>query len=91
MLELAQHASAPVRRAALRVLAGLGDRRVEPLLFRALADVDPDVPVEALDLLVRLGGKRTLDNLMALLSLSDSLRFRWAQPGSVAHGVETSS
>jgi len=76
VLELAQHASAPVRRAALRVLARLGDRRVEPLLFRALADVDPDVPVEALELLVQRGGKRTLDNLMALLSVSDSLRFR---------------
>ena len=76
VLELAHHASAPVRRAALRALAGLDDRRVEPLLFRALADVDPEVPVEALELLVQRGGKRTLDNLMALLSVSDSLRFR---------------
>ena len=76
VLELAHHASAPVRRAALRVLAGLGDRRVEPLLFKALADVDPEVPAEALELLVQRGGERTLDNLMALLSLSDSLRFR---------------
>jgi len=76
LLELAHHASAPVRRAALRVLAGLGDRRVEPLLLKALADVDPEVPSEALELLVQRGGERTLDNLMALLSLSDSLRFR---------------
>ncbi len=76
VLELARHASAPVRRAALRVLAGLGDRRVEPLLFKALADVDPEVPAEALELLVHRGGERTLDNLLALLSLADSLRFR---------------
>jgi HEAT repeat protein len=67
---------APVRRAALRVVSGLGDRRAEPLLFKALADVDPDVPAEALELLVQRGGERTLDKLMALLSLSDSLRFR---------------
>jgi HEAT repeat protein len=49
---------------------------VEPLLFKALADIDPDVPAEALELLVHRGGERTLDNLLALLSLADSLRFR---------------
>jgi HEAT repeat protein len=76
VLELAHHAAAPVRRAALRVLSGLVDRRVEPLLLKALADVDPEVPAEALELLVQRGGERTHDNLLALLSLSDSLRFR---------------
>ena len=76
VLELAQHDTPAVRRAALRVLAHLRDRRVEPLLLKSLADVDPTVPVEALELLVERGGERTLDKLMALLSLADSLRFR---------------
>lgn len=76
VLDLGSHASPHVRRAALRVAAGLRDRRVEPMLLRALADVDPDVPAEALELLVQRGGKRTLDSLIALLSLEDSLRFR---------------
>ncbi len=76
VIELAAHASSPVRRAALRVLAGLPDRRVEPVLLKALGDVDPAVPAEALELLVQRGGDRAVSSLIGLLSLTDSLRFR---------------
>ena len=76
VIELAAHASPSVRRAALRVLAGLPDRRVDPVLLKALGDVHPAVPAEALEMLVQRGGDRALNSLIGLLSLADSLRFR---------------
>ena len=76
VIELSAHTSSSVRRAALRVLAGLPDRRVEPVLLKALGDVDPAVPAEALELLVQRGGDRAVNSLIGLLSLTDSLRFR---------------
>ena len=76
VFDLVGHPSPSVRRAALRVVAGLVDRRTEPSLLKALADVDAEVPAEALELLVQRGGSRIVDSLIALLSLEDSLRFR---------------
>lgn len=72
---LARHGSPTVRRAALRV-AALEGSGADQLLLHGLADVDATVQAEALDLLVRRGGDRAVTTLMALLAISDSLRFR---------------
>jgi HEAT repeat protein len=64
-----------VRRAALRAAARYPGARAEVVLFRALADRNQPVQLEALELLVRRGGDRTAVTLMALLGAGDSLRY----------------
>ncbi len=73
--ELGRDASAMLRCAALRVLAAQPGTRTEVALVRALADRDEQVQMEALDLLVRRGGPKVADTLLALLATGDSLRY----------------
>lgn len=75
LLELARHRSPSVRRAALRA-AATDQSAADQLLLQGLADVDPAVQAEALDLLVQRSGDRALTTLIALLGVADSLRFR---------------
>jgi HEAT repeat protein len=76
-LVLAHAASAApaVRRAALRAIARIPGSRAEVVLLRALADRDPGLQMEALDLLVTRGGDRVRTTLLALLGAGDSLRY----------------
>ncbi len=75
VLELVGSRSIPLRRAALRAAARLPGSRAEVALFRALADRNQPVQLEALELLVRRGGDRIAATLMALLGTGDSLRY----------------
>ena len=76
VLALSRAPTADVRLAALRAAASLPGSRTEMVLFRALADREERVQIEALDLLVDREGEKTATALMALLSAADSLRFR---------------
>lgn len=75
VLQLAATHSEPVRRMGLRAAAKVPGSRAEVLLLRALADRDPSLQVEALELLVGRGGHRVLTTLLALLAVADSLRY----------------
>jgi HEAT repeat protein len=75
VLHLAGQVSGSIRRVALRAVARISGPRAEVLLFRALADGDPGLQVEALDLLVGRGGDQVYTTLLALLSVGDSLRY----------------
>jgi HEAT repeat protein len=75
VLELAANASGSIKRLALHAVANIPGSRAEVLLLRALADRDPSLQVEALDLLVRRGGRRVVTTLLALLNVTDSLRY----------------
>jgi HEAT repeat protein len=75
VLHHAMHGEGPIRRAALRAIARYPGSRAEVLLLRALADRDPAVQADALDLLVSRGGGRLATTLMALLGAGDSLRY----------------
>lgn len=75
VLHLAANTSGAVRRAALRAAALVPGPRAEVLLLRALADRDPRLQVEALDLLVGRGGDRVRTTLLAMLGVADSLRY----------------
>jgi HEAT repeat protein len=72
--ELARHESPLVRRAAVRAAAQLPGAKSEVVLIRALADRDPAIQVEALDLLVRRDHGKTIPMLAALLEANDSFR-----------------
>ncbi|HEY7683031.1 MAG TPA: HEAT repeat domain-containing protein [Gemmatimonadales bacterium] len=75
VLKLAARSPAEVRRAALSAAAGVPGSKAEMLLFRALADTDPAVQMDALDHLVARGGERIGTTLIALLGTADSFRY----------------
>jgi HEAT repeat protein len=75
ILELAGGRSTALRRAALRALAQLPGSHADVALIRALADRNQPVQLEALELLVRRGGAKSVATLVALLSAGDSLRY----------------
>lgn len=75
VLRCAGSPSAGVRQAALRAVAQAPGSRAEMALLRALADRHPPIQAEALELLVRRGGEKSVATLVALLGTADSLRF----------------
>lgn len=75
ILELAAARSTALRRAALRAAGQLGGSKAEVMIIRALADRSQPVQLEALELLVRRGGERSVATLVALLGAGDSLRY----------------
>jgi HEAT repeat protein len=75
VLALAEARTPAVRAAALKAIAQLPGSRSEVLLLRALADREPSIQREALDILVRRGGETSVKTLVALLGTADSLRF----------------
>jgi HEAT repeat protein len=75
VLKFAMAGEGMLRRAALRAVARYPGSKPEVLLLRALADRDPILQTDALDLLVTRGGGRLSTTLMALLGAGDSLRY----------------
>jgi HEAT repeat protein len=75
ILQLTESPSAGVRLAALRAAAHVASAKAEVVLLRALADRHQPIQTEALELLVRRGGDRSIATLVALLGTADSLRF----------------
>jgi HEAT repeat protein len=75
VLHLTEARSSAVRLAALRAAAQIPGTRIDVLLLRALADREPTIQREALELLVQRGGETTVSTLVALLGTADSLRF----------------
>ncbi|HZX93737.1 MAG TPA: HEAT repeat domain-containing protein [Myxococcales bacterium] len=75
ILELLEASSAPVRRAALRVLVNHDEVDAEEHLVRKLQDGDESVRIEAVELLVRNGSTRAVPALVGLLFVSDDLRY----------------
>jgi HEAT repeat protein len=75
VFQLTEAPSAAIRLAALRAAARLDGAKPEAVLLRALADRHQPIQTEALDLLVRRGGDRSVATLVALLGTADSLRF----------------
>jgi len=75
ILQLTESRSAAIRLAALRAAANVAGPKSEVVLLRALADRHPPIQTEALELLVRRGGDRSVATMMALLGSADSLRF----------------
>jgi HEAT repeat protein len=75
ILQLAESPNAGIRLAALRAAARIAGSRAEVVLLRALADRHQPIQTEALELLVRRGGDRSIATLVALLGTADSLRF----------------
>jgi HEAT repeat protein len=75
VLQLAGRVGGSIRRSALRAVARIPGPRAEVLLLRALADRDPGLQVEALDLLVMRGGDTVRTTLLAMLGVGDSLRY----------------
>ena len=64
-----------IRLAALRAASRVPGSRAEVVLMRALADRHAPIQAEALDLLVRRGGEKSVTTLVAMLGTADSLRF----------------
>jgi HEAT repeat protein len=75
VLQLTESPSAGVRLAALRAASRAAGPRPEVALLRALADRHPSIQAEALELMVRRGGDRSIATLVAMLGTADSLRF----------------
>jgi HEAT repeat protein len=75
ILQLTESPSAGVRLAALRAASRAPGSRPEVALLRALADRHAPIQAEALELLVRRGGDRSIATLVAMLGTADSLRF----------------
>jgi HEAT repeat protein len=75
VLHLTEARSWAIRIAALRAAARIPGTRSDVLLIRALADREPAIQREALELLVRRGGETTVATLVVLLGTADSLRF----------------
>ena len=75
VLQLTESPGAAVRLAALRAAARMAGARAEVVLLRALADRHKPIQAEALELLVRRGGDRSVTMMVALLGTADSLRF----------------
>jgi HEAT repeat protein len=75
VLQLAESPNAALRLAALRAAARVAGARSEVVLLRALADRHQPIQTEALELLVRRTGDRSVTTMVALLGSADSLRF----------------
>jgi HEAT repeat protein len=75
VLQLTESPSAALRLAALRAAARIAGAKAEVVLLRALADRHQPIQTEALDLLVRRAGDRSVTTMVALLGSADSLRF----------------
>jgi HEAT repeat protein len=75
VFQLTESPSAAIRLAALRAAARVAGARAEVVLLRALADAHQPIQTEALELLVRRGGDRSVTTLVALLGTADSLRY----------------
>jgi HEAT repeat protein len=75
VLQLAESPSPGIRLAALRAVARASGSRPEVVLLRALADRHTPIQAEALELLVRRGGEKSVATLVAMLGTADSLRF----------------
>ncbi|MBA3555886.1 MAG: HEAT repeat domain-containing protein, partial [Gemmatimonadales bacterium] len=75
VLRLTESPSAAIRLAALRAAARVAGTRSEGVLLRALADRHQPIQAEALELLVRRGGDRSVATLVVLLGTADSFRF----------------
>jgi len=75
VLATASHENPAIRSAALRAASVLPGTRADVALIRALADGHEPIRVEALALLSRRGGEKTVPLLAALLGTSDSLRY----------------
>jgi HEAT repeat protein len=75
ILQLTESPNAGIRLAALRAAAPIAGAKAEVVLLRALADRHQPIQTEALELLVRRGGDRSIATLVALLGTADSLRF----------------
>jgi len=74
-LQLTESPSPGIRLAALRAAARASGSRPEVALLRALADRHTPIQAEALELLVRRGGDKSVATLVAMLGTADSLRF----------------
>jgi HEAT repeat protein len=75
VLQLTESPSPAVRLSALRAAARASGSRPEVALLRALADQHTPIQAEALELLVRRGGDKSVATLIAMLGTADSLRF----------------
>jgi HEAT repeat protein len=75
ILQLAEERDPEIRLAALKAAARVPSARPDLVLLRALADRHQPIQREALELLVRRGGEKTVATLIALLGTADSLRF----------------
>jgi HEAT repeat protein len=75
VLALAESRSPGIRLAALRAASRIAGSKAEITLLRALADRHLPIQAEALDLLVRRGGEKSVTTLVAMLGTADSLRF----------------
>jgi HEAT repeat protein len=75
VLALAESRNPGVRLAALRAASRLPGSKSEIALMRALADRHLPIQAEALELLVRRGGEKSVATLVAMLGTADSLRF----------------
>jgi HEAT repeat protein len=75
ILQLTESPSAALRLAALRAAAPVAGAKSEVVLLRALADRHQPIQTEALELLVRRAGDRSVTTMVALLGSADSLRF----------------
>ena len=75
VLALTEARSPAIRLAALKAASRISGSRAEVALMRALADRHTPIQAEALDLLVRRGGEKSVATLVAMLGTADSLRF----------------
>jgi HEAT repeat protein len=75
VVRLTESRSPTVRGAALQAAAQIPGSAVDVILLRALADRHAPIQRQALDLLVRRGGERSVATMVALLGTADSLRF----------------
>jgi HEAT repeat protein len=75
VLRLTESGSPGIRLAALRAAARVSGARAEVALLRALADRHLPIQAEAVELLVRRGGDKSVVTLIAMLGTADSLRF----------------
>ena len=75
VLALTESRSSGIRLAALRAASRIPGTKAEIALLRALADRHGPIQAEALDLLVRRGGEKSVTTLVAMLGTADSLRF----------------
>lgn len=75
VLQLTESPSPGIRLAALRAASRAPGSRPEIALLRALADRHTPIQAEALELMVRRGGEKSVATLVAMLGTADSLRF----------------
>jgi HEAT repeat protein len=75
VVRLTESRSTIVRGAALRAASLIPGAAVDVILLRALADRHAPIQRQALELLVRRGGEKSVATMVALLGTADSLRF----------------